>query len=74
MISGVDLVPIKHIKNVTTFTSDITTETCRQVRIFWKTSQYFEFAKELAYLTYLNEIFRSESFSIPNPGEKMKLF
>ena len=28
---GVDLVPIKSIKNVTTFTADITSETCRQV-------------------------------------------
>eukprot|EP00795_Rhopilema_esculentum_P015732 gene15732-7027_t len=30
IIVGVDLVSIKPIKNVTTFTSDITTETCRQ--------------------------------------------
>lgn len=30
IILGVDLVPIKAIKNVTTFTSDITTEACRQ--------------------------------------------
>lgn len=28
---GVDLVPIKQIKNVTTFTSDITTDQCRTV-------------------------------------------
>ena len=31
LLLGVDLVPIKSIKNVTTFTADITTETCRQV-------------------------------------------
>lgn len=30
IILGVDLVPIKSIKNVTTFTADITTDACRQ--------------------------------------------
>ena len=33
-VIGVDLVPIKAIKNVTTFAADITTENCRQVSNF----------------------------------------